>query len=85
MYEPRQTARVLPSLAATESIARTTLRLNAVSDVHSGKSHTAPAASTVPAQVLKFFAVNVRPVMSRRYALTATESMHCGSPCSSRY
>ena len=52
------------------------LRLNAASDVHSGKSHTALAASTVPAHVLKFFAVNVRPVISRRYALTATESTH---------
>ena len=48
--------------------------LNAVSDVHSGNPQTAFAASTVAAQVLKFFAVNERPVMSLKYAFTADES-----------
>jgi hypothetical protein len=60
-------------------------RLNAVSDVHSGRPHTALAASTVAAQVLKFFAVNGRPVMSRKYALTADESTLCRFPLSSTY
>jgi hypothetical protein len=67
---------VLPSFPATESIAPTIRRLYAASEVGWGKPHTAFAARTLAAQVLKFFAVNGCPVMARRYVLTSTESMH---------
>ena len=60
-------------------------RLKAVSDATSGKSQTAFAASTVPAHVLKLFAVNGRPVISRRYAFTAPESTLCRLPPASTY
>jgi hypothetical protein len=42
--------------------------------------HSAAAASTVPAHVLKFFAVNGCPVISLRYALTSVESTQRALP-----
>ncbi|MET4842588.1 hypothetical protein ABIF62_003083 [Bradyrhizobium japonicum] len=48
-------------------------------------SANASAASTVPAQVRKSFALKSSPVMSLMYALTSPESTLRGSPSSPRY
>ncbi len=58
--------RVLPSRSATRSIAARTLRLAIASLSKASNSRKAMAASTVPDQVRKSFAVMSRPVISRR-------------------
>ena len=59
----RHTATVLPSWAATCSIARITLRLAAASVSKLSNSLSASEASTVPAQVRKSLAVKASPAI----------------------
>ena len=59
-------ATVFPSRPATRSTARTTFFFASAAVRAAGRSRKAQAASTVPAQVRKSFAVKACPVTSRR-------------------
>jgi hypothetical protein len=84
MYDLRQTAFVLPSDCATDSIAATTLRFAAAAESNSGTRLKACSASTVPAQVRKSFAVKSLPLISRRYSFTSAEPICWTTPASSK-
>jgi len=62
----RQTVGVLPSRAATCSIAWRRFALRAVAELPPGMSCSTKAASTVPAQVRKSLALKSDRVASRR-------------------
>ncbi len=81
----RQIVGVLPRRPATFSMAARMLRLAPASLSKVSNSRSASAASTVPAQVRKSFAVKSSPVISRRYAFTSEEVTSRWVPSGSRY